>query len=157
MAVYSGIKGITALRAKVKQKSKMLVGESATKLATVVTDASPVGAPYYASNKGAISNDQGDFKNSWVVGLGVSESITRPADSTGAASIADAIVKGKSYNLQEFVYLTNDIDHAVMVENGWQDNPEYGWKAKGGYSVVGSNIGVAKTILNLVAEKVSKI
>src|SRR5256885_8371159 len=35
-------------------------------------------------------------------------------------------------------YITNSKEYAQMVEDGWEDNPEYGWKAKGGYHVVGN-------------------
>ena len=44
-----------------------------------------------------------------------------------------------------------------MVEDGWDDNPEYGWKAKGGYHVVENNVGSAVAILEAVAQKVSKL
>ena len=67
------------------------------------------------------------------------------------------IVKGKLYNLEEDNFVTNSLDYAQMVEKGWNDNPEYGWKAKGGYHVVGNNIGAAEAILEAVAQKVSKL
>ena len=104
-----------------------------------------------------IDNDVGDFKNSWAVGLGSVNPETRPADVNGTAAVADAIVKGKLYNLQEDNFVTNSLDYAQMVEEGWNDNPEYGWKAKGGYHVVGNNIGAAEAILEVVAQKVSKL
>ena len=66
-------------------------------------------------------------------------------------------MKGKRYNLEEEVYVTNNVDHADKVEEGWRDNPEYGWKAKDGYHVVSKNITTAQTILEIVADKVSKI
>lgn len=157
MAIYEGSQGIAALKAKIAMKSKMLVGESLEKIAVMLVDESPLGAEYYASKQGAIQNDVGDFKNSWTVGLGSPAVSTRAADSAGTAAVADAIVKGKLYNLEDITYVTNNVDHAEKVEDGWADNPEYGWKAKEGYHVVGNNIGAAKAICEIVAEKVSKI
>lgn len=157
MAVYSGSAGIAQLREKIKQKSKMLVGESAEKIAVFMVESSPLGIEYYRSKQGLIQNDVGDFKNSWAVGLGDSETITRPADAAGTAAVADAIVKGSQYNFQDQVYVTNSIDHAVMVEDGWRDNPEYGWKAKDGYHVVRDGTTTAEAILEAVAEKVSRL
>ena len=157
MAVYSGSAGIAQLREKIKQKSKMLVGESAEKVAVFMVESSPLGVEYYRSKQGLIQNDVGDFKNSWAVGLGDSETITRPADAAGTAAVADAIVKGSQYNFQDQVYVTNSIDHAGMVEDGWRDNPEYGWKAKEGYHVVRDGTTTAETILEAVAEKVSRL
>ena len=157
MAIYEGSQGIAALKAKINKKSKLLVGESLEKIATHLVDESPLGAEYYASKQGAIQNDVGDFKNSWNVGLGSPDASTRAADTAGTAAVADAIVKGKLYNLEDTSFVTNNIDHAEKVEDGWADNPEYGWKAKEGYHVVGNNIGAAKAICEIVAEKVSKI
>lgn len=157
MTVYEGSKGIAALLKKIETKSKLLVGESAEKIATALVDDSPLGAEYYASKQGLIQNDVGDFKNSWNVGLGTPDPFTRVADTAGTAAVADAIVKGKRYNLEEEVYVTNNVDHADKVEEGWRDNPEYGWKAKDGYHVVSKNISTAKSILEIVADKVSKI
>ena len=157
MAVYSGSAGITQLREKIKQKSKMLVGESAEKVAVFMVESSPLGVEYYRSKQGLIQNDVGDFKNSWAVGLGDSETITRTADAAGTAAVADAIVKGSQYNFQDQVYVTNSIDHAGMVEEGWRDNPEYGWKAKEGYHVVRDGTTTAEAILEAVAEKVSRL
>ena len=157
MAVYSGSAGIAQLREKIKQKSKQLVGESAEKVAIFMVESSPLGVEYYRSKQGLIQNDVGDFKNSWAVGLGDSENITRPADAAGTAAVADAIVKGSQYNFQDQVYVTNSVDHAGMVEEGWRDNPEYGWKAKEGYHVVRDGTTTAEAILEAVAEKVSKL
>lgn len=157
MAVYSGSAGISQLREKIKQKSKMLVGESAEKVAVFMVESSPLGVEYYRSKQGLIQNDVGDFKNSWVVGLGDSETITRPADAAGTAAVADAIVKGSQYNFQDQVYVTNSVDHAGMVEDGWRDNHEYGWKAKEGYHVVRDGTTTAEAILEAVAEKVSRL
>lgn len=157
MAVYEGSRGIAALLQKIETKSKLLVGESAEKIATALVDDSPLGAEYYASKQGLIQNDVGDFKNSWNVGLGTPDPSTRVADTAGTAAVAEAIVKGKRYNLEEEVYVTNNVDHADKVEEGWRDNPEYGWKAKDGYHVVSKNITTAKSILEIVADKVSKI
>ena len=157
MAVYSGSAGISQLREKIKQKSKQLVGESAEKVAIFMVESSPLGVEYYRSSQGLIQNDVGDFKNSWAVGLGDSETITRPADAAGTAAVADAIVKGSQYNFQDQVYVTNSVDHAGMVEDGWRDNPEYGWKAKEGYHVVRDGTTTAEAILEAVAEKVSKL
>ena len=157
MATYEGSQGIAALKAKIKTKSKMLVGESLEKIAILLIDESPLGAPYYASKQGNIENDVGDFKNSWMVGLGLPDTSSRDADAAGTAAVAAAIVKGKMYNLEEVNYVSNNIGHADDVEYGWKDNPEYGWKAKDGYHVVGQNIGAARAICELIATKVSKI
>ena len=157
MAVYEGSRGIAALLQKIETKSKLLVGESAEKIATALVDDSPLGAEYYASKQGLIQNDVGDFKNSWTVGLGTPNKASRDADAAGTAAVADAIVKSKRYNLEEEVYVTNNVGHADKVEEGWRDNPEYGWKAKDGYHVVSKNITTTQTILEVVANKVSKI
>lgn len=157
MAIYEGSQGIAALKAKINKKSKLLVGESLEKIAIHLVDESPLGAEYYASTQGAVQNDVGDFKNSWNVGLGSPDASIRAADTAGTAAVADAIVKGKLYNLEDTSFVTNNVDHAEKVEDGWDDNPEYGWKAKEGYHVVGNNIGAAKAICEIVAEKVSKI
>ena len=157
MAVYEGSTGIKALRDKINLKSKMLVGESLEKIATHMVDESPLGAEFYRSKQGLIDNDVGDFKNSWVVGLGSVNPETRLADVNGTAAVADAIVKGKTYNLEEDNFVTNSLDYAQMVEQGWDDNPEYGWKAKGGYHVVENNTGSAVAILEAVAQKLSKL
>jgi len=159
MAIYEGSQGIAALKAKIAMKSKMLVGESLEKIAVMLVDESPLGANYYASPTldRNIKNDVGDFKNSWMVGLGTPNKASRDADAAGTAAVADAIIQGKRYNLEEVSYVSNNIGHADDVEDGWKDNPEYGWKAKEGYHVVGNNIGAAKAICEIVAEKVSKI
>ena len=157
MAVYEGKQGIASLREKIKLKSKMLVGESAEKITTHMVDESPLGVEVYPSRMGEVYNEVGDFKNSWVVGLGTPDLSTRAADTAGTAAVADAIVKGKRYNLEETNYVTNNKDHAKMVEDGWADNPEYGWKAKQGYHVVGNNVGSTVAILEAVAQKVSKL
>ena len=157
MAIYEGSQGIAALKAKINKKSKLLVGESLEKIAIHLVDESPLGAEYYASTQGAIQNDVGDFKNSWNVGLGSPDASIRAADTAGTAAVADAIVKGKLYNLEDTSFVTNNVDHAEKVEDGWADNPEYGWKAKQGYHVVGNNIGAAKAICEIVAQKISKI
>lgn len=157
MATYEGSQGIAALKANIKTKSKMLVGESLEKIAILLIDESPLGAPYYTSKQGDIENDVGDFKNSWMVGLGTPNKASRDADAAGTAAVADAIIQGKRYNLEEVSYVSNNIGHADDVEDGWKDNPEYGWKAKDGYHVVGNNVGAAKAICELIANKVSKI
>lgn len=157
MAVYSGAAGIKQLREKLQQKSKMLIGESALKVATTLVDNSPVGAEFYTSKQGEIQNDAGDYKNSWSVGYGTPNPTVRAADTSGAGAVADAIVKSKQYNFQGAVYVTNSIPHAPMVEEGWADNPVYGWKAKDGYHVVRNNIGIAQAILELTALKVSQL
>lgn len=157
MAIYNGSKGIAALKEKIALKSKLLVGESVEKITITLVDDSPLGAPYYQSKQGLVVNDVGDFKNSWSVGLGSIDPTVRPADTEGTAAVVDAIIKGKLYNLQDEVYITNSKEYAQMVEEGWEDNPEYGWKAKGGYHVVGNNTGTAVAILEAVAQKVSKM
>ena len=159
MATYEGSSGIAQLKAKIALKSKMLVGESLEKINTHMVDESVVGAKYYLAANGTagVVNDQGDFKNSWNVGIGQADKSIREADTSGAGAIANGIVKGKMYNLQENNYVTNNVDHADLVEDGWKDNPEYGWKAKDGYHVVASNIGAAEAILEVVADKVSKL
>lgn len=158
MATYEGVSGIAQLKDKIKQKSKLLVGESAEKVAIHLIDNSVIGAPYY-SVKGddAVENDQGDFKNSWKVGLGSADPTIREADPAGTAAIADAIVKGKSYNMQDKVYITNNVGHAELVEEGWDDNPVFGWQAKDGYHLVRDSEPTATAILQAVANKVSKM
>ena len=157
MAIYEGSTGIKSLKDKINMKSRMVVGESLEKLNTHMVDESPLGAPFYRSTKGLVENDVGDYKNSWSVGLGSPTLSSRGADTTGASAVADGIVKGKLYNLEELSFVTNNVGHADMVEVGWNDNPEYGWKAKDGYHVVEHNIGVAEAILIAVATKVSKL
>lgn len=158
MAIYEGAAGIAQLKDKIKQKSKLLVGESAEKIATYLIDNSVIGAPYYGVKGGeAVENDQGDFKNSWKVGLGVADPTIREADPAGTAAIADAIVKGKSYNMQDKVYITNNVEHAELVEEGWDDNPVFGWEAKDGYHLVRDSEHTATAILQSVANKVSKM
>lgn len=157
MAVYSGSKGIADLKAKIKLKSKMLVGESAEKISTILVDNSPLGVEKYNSRQGVVENDVGDFKNSWVVGLGTPDPSSRPADPSGSAAVADAISKGKRYNFEKYVYVTNNVDHAEMVENGWRENPEYGWKAKEGYHIVRDTESTAQAVLIAVAAKVSQL
>jgi len=126
-------------------------------LLLTLVDETPLGAQYYQSKQGAIQNDVGDFKNSWSIGLGVADTSTRAADTEGMGAVLDAIHKNKAYNLEDVTYVTNSIDHAKMIEEGWDDNPEYGWKAKGGYHVVENNTGSAVAILEAVAQKVSKL
>ena len=157
MSTYNGSKGIAALKEKIALKSKLLVGESIEKITITLVDDSPLGAPYYQSKQGLVVNDVGDFKNSWSVGLGAVDTTVRSADTEGMGAVLDAIHKNKSYNLEDTTYVTNSIDHAKMVEDGWDDNPEYGWKAKGGYHVVENNTGSAVAILEAVAQKVSKL
>lgn len=157
MADYKGSQGIAALREKIKLKSKLLVGESVEKIAITLIDDSPLGAPYYSSRQGLIANDVGDFKNSWTVGLGKVDPTTRGADTEGQGATLDAMTKAGLYNLEDEVFITNSKDYAQQVEEGWEDNPEYGWKAKGGYHVVGNNTGTAEAILEAVANKVSKM
>lgn len=158
MAIYEGAAGISKLKEKIKQKSKLLVGESAEKVATYLIDNSVIGAPYYGvKGDGAVENDQGDFKNSWQVGLGEADKTIREADPSGSAAIANAIVKGKSYNMQDKVYITNNVEHAELVEEGWDDNPVFGWEAKDGYHLVRDSEPIATAILQAVANKVSKM
>lgn len=157
MATYEGSSGIAQLKAKIKLKSKLLVGESAEKLSIVMVNDSPLGVEHYNSTQGVITNDVGDFKNSWNVGIGLPDPSSRAADSTGAGAVANAMSKSRLYNLEDKVYVTNNVDHAEMVETGWADNPEYGWKAKDGYHPVRENTSTAKVILEAVATKVSQL
>ena len=157
MAVYTGSQGIASLREKIKLKSKMLVGESLEKIATTLVDESPLGAPYYQSKQGLIANDVGDFKNSWQVAFNTPNTAIREANAEGTGAVVSAITTSKLYNLEDAAFVTNNVEHAEDVEQGWDDNPEYGWKAKGGYHVVGNNVGSAVAILEAVAQKVSKL
>ena len=158
MAVYSGSAGIAQLREKIKQKSKQLVGESAEKVAIFMVESSPLGVEYYRSKQGLIQNDVGDFKNSWAVGLGDSETITRPADAAGTAAVADAMSMSNNYNFEDSAFVTNNVEHADNVDHlGWMPVPEYGWKGKGSYSVMSKGTPTAKAILEAVAEKVSRL
>ena len=159
MADYKGSQGIAALKAKINLKSKTLVGEAAEKIAINLVDESPLGAEYYASPTldRNIKNDVGDYKNSWVVEFNYKSKVVRSADPSGTGAVLDAMSKASAYNLQDVVYITNFTPQAKPVEEGWEDNPEYGWKAKGGYHVVGNNTGTAVAILEAVANKVSKM
>lgn len=160
MAVYSGSAGITQLREKIKQKSKTLVGESAEKVAIYMIDESPLGVEVYPSRMGEVYNDVGDFKNSWQVGLGSPDKSIRDADSAGTEAVADAIVKGKAYNFEDKVYVTNNVEHADKVEEGWESiglRALRGWGDKDGYHVVRDGTTTAEAILVAVAEKVSKL
>ena len=159
MAVYTGSQGIASLREKIKLKSKMLVGESLEKIAVTLVDESPLGAPYYQSPTlgEAIKNDVGDFKNSWQVAFNTPNTAIREANAEGTGAVVSAISTSKLYNLEDAAFVTNNVEHAEDVEAGWDDNPEYGWKAKGGYHVVGNNVGSAVAILEAVAQKLSKM
>ena len=157
MAVYTGSQGIASLREKIKLKSKMLVGESLEKIAVTLVDESPLGAPYYQSKQGLIANDVGDFKNSWQVAFNTPNTAIREANAEGTGAVVSAISTSKLYNLEDAAFVTNNVEHAEDVEAGWDDNPEYGWKAKGGYHVVGNNVGSAVAILEAVAQKLSKL
>ena len=157
MAVYEGKQGIASLREKIKLKSKMLVGESLEKIAVTLVDESPLGAPYYQSKQGLIANDVGDFKNSWQVAFNTPNTAIREANAEGTGAVVSAISTSKLYNLEDAAFVTNNVEHAEDVEAGWDDNPEYGWKAKGGYHVVENNTGSAVAILEAVAQKVSKL
>ena len=157
MAVYEGSTGIKALRDKINLKSKMLVGESLEKINTHMVDESIIGADYYNSIKGQVENDNGQYKNSWCVGIGSPNNTTRTGDTTGASAVADGMVKAKLYNLEPESYITNSADYAQLVEEGWNDNPEYGWKAKSGYHIVSNNVGASEALLYAVALKVSQM
>lgn len=159
MAVYEGKQGIASLREKIKLKSKMLVGESLEKIAVTLVDESPLGAQYYQSPTlgEAIKNDVGDFKNSWQVAFNRPNTAIREANAEGTGAVVSAISTSKLYNLEDAAFVTNNVEHAEYVEAGWDDNHEYGWKAKGGYHVVGNNVGSAVAILEAVAQKVSKM
>lgn len=157
MAVYEGKQGIASLREKIKLKSKMLVGESLEKIAVTLVDESPLGAPHYPSKQGLIANDVGDFKNSWQVAFNKPNKAIREANAEGTGAVIGAITMSRAYNLEDVSFVTNNVEHAEDVEQGWDDNPEYGWKAKGGYHVVGNNVGSVVAILEAVAQKVSKL
>ena len=159
MAIYEGSQGIAALKAKIAMKSKMLVGESLEKIAVMLVDESPLGAPYYQSPTlgEAIKNDVGDFKNSWQVAFNKPNKAIREANAEGTGAVIGAITMSRAYNLEDVSFVTNNVEHAEDVEQGWDDNPEYGWKAKQGYHVVGNNVGAAKAICEIVAQKISKI
>ena len=157
MATYQGSSGLKRLREKIDLKGKLLVGQVAEKLATHLTDESPVGSRFYNSILGSVENDAGDFKNSWVVSFNDVNKGTRWADPTGSASIAEAIVQGSRYNFEEKVYITNSTEQADNVENGWDDNPVYGWSEKDGYHIVANSKDVAEALLISVANKVSKM
>ena len=159
MAIYEGSQGITALKAKIAMKSKKLVGESLEKIAVMLVDESPLGAPYYQSPTlgEAIKNDVGDFKNSWQVAFNTPNKAIREANAEGTGAVVSAISTSKLYNLEDAAFVTNNVEHAEDVEDGWDDNPEYGWKAKGGYHVIANNVGSAVAILEAVAQKLSKL
>lgn len=155
MPKYKGLVGINSLREKIKNKSNKLVADAAFEIAQLVIEESPVGdEEYYSPTFDAnIKNEAGDFKNSWSVGLDNINFETRDADPTGAGAFIDAEVNLMRYNLDDKVYITNSISYASNVEDGWQDNAFYGWKAKEGYKVVEDNIDNAVEILKRTANK----
>ena len=122
MADYKGSQGISALREKIKLKSKLLVGESVEKIAITLIDDSPLGAEYYASPTldRNIKNDVGDYKNSWVVEFNYKSRVVRSADPSGTGAVLDAMSKASTYNLQDVVYITNFTPQAKPVEEGWK-------------------------------------
>lgn len=157
MAVYSGAAGIAALRKRVLQKSRLLVGESVQAITERLVDESPVGLETYPSKFGNVTNIAGDFKNSWSVGLGYVNDTVRGPDKTGAGAISGAMLVGRFYNLESSVFITNSTEHASEVEHGWGDRPEHGWHARKGYNVVANNTEIAVAILHAVAGKVSTL
>lgn len=152
MATYSGQSGIDELKAKIRKKSEQLVQESTKQILTLIVDESPLGIDVYNSKHGPIYNDIGDFKNSWTVGIDGVDTSTRDADKYGAGALAAGYSTIKTYTLQNNIYVTNSIEYAKQVEYGWTENPSYGWRAKDGYHVVSSNVGIALSILQNVAK-----
>lgn len=157
MATYTGKAGIAQLKANLELKAKTLMGETIQQVTTLLVDESPVGADNYRSKQGLVANARGDFKNSWVVGLGEKNNTTRHADTTGAGAIAGAMIARRTYNMQELVYITNNLPYANNVEKGWDDNPIYGWKAKDGYGVVQHTQTMIPLILTSIATKVKTL
>lgn len=155
MATYTGSTGIKNLRDKINRDSKRLVGNVIEGVTKLMVDESPVGEAFYPSKDGGVFNDEGDYKNSWAVGLGHVNPEVRAADTTGSAAIAEGIIAASRYDLEDKVYITNSRDHAENVEYGWGANPEKGWKPKEGYKVVTNNIGAAKTIVEITASSLA--
>ena len=57
MATYEGAAGIAKLKEKIKQKSKLLVGESAEKIAIHLIDNSVIGGQYWGNGVNALPCD----------------------------------------------------------------------------------------------------
>lgn len=155
MGKYSGLQGIASLKDKIRKKSNKLVADSAFAITQMIIDESPVGSEMYYSPTlmDVVDNEVGDFKNSWSVGIGKVNYETRDADPTGADAFISAEIDLMKYNLESNVYVTNSIEYAGNVEDGWLDNPTYGWKAKEGYKVVEKNIDNAVAILYQTANR----
>lgn len=162
MAEYKGSQGIAALKKKLELQANLLGQLAAVSVARHIIDESPTGIPYYQSALGNIENEPGDFKNSWKVGVGAIDYDIREADKNGLGAYAEAPTDAARFDFkrQNEIYVTNSVDHAGQVENGWDasDDPDriaLGWKDKDGYHIVENNAetmeGILKDVANFIA------
>jgi hypothetical protein len=162
MAEYKGSQGIAALKKKLELQANMLGQLAAMSVARHIVDESPVGVDIYPSAVGGVENDPGDFKNSWKVGVGAVDYDIREADASGLGAYAEAPTDAARFDhrRQDEIYVTNSVDHAGQVENGWyaSDDPDriaLGWEDRDGYHVVQNNkdkmVGILKDVANFIA------
>ena len=118
MATYEGSQGISALKAKIKTKSKMLVGESLEKIAILLIDESPLGAPYYASKQGNIQRQGGAGGNtSGTPASGISDGTSMKIPSDKQYFNADFKRSSAEKNMSTFPF--------TSYEETDYDNPYY--------------------------------
>lgn len=154
MAVYRGKESLRVLKTKLKRQSEELLQKSVERVVEVLVDNSPVGADEYLSKLGPVPNEAGDFKNGWFVGVGSINNGSRGADESGSGAIADSMAASKAVTLKSKVFITNNVHYAGNVENGWDANFLYGWKAKEGYHVVENTHAQINSILTATAIEV---
>lgn len=135
MAVYKGVAGIEKLQQKIILQHKKMVEEAIKSIALMIIDASPVGQRYYPAPRagGFFLNDQGDFKNSWLIDYSGGRRVLRSADASGSGAWAEANNEAKKFNFQSTVYIYNSSPQAKHIEKeGWkQDDPlrqRLGWR-----------------------------
>lgn len=156
MAVYKGKESMRILKTKLKRQSTELLQKSAERVVEVLVDNSPVGADSYLSKLGPVPNEAGDFKNNWAVGVNSINNSLRGADESGSGAIAGAMADSKAITLKSKIYITNNVHYAGNVEDGWDANLLYGWKAKAGYGVVENTTAQVNAILTSTAIEVLK-
>ena len=134
--------------------------ESVENVTTMIVEASVVGEAVYPSKMGAFTNDEvGEYKNSWMVGIGTPDTSTRGGDISGGEAINEAKDSMALYDFEEDIYITNNTVQAEMIEDGWNSEKspmraDLGWKDKSGYGIVSGNVGRAKSIILETFEKV---
>lgn len=158
MASFSGKGGIAALKAKIRDQGRSLIQEAVLDITENIVDNTPVGKDIYHSKVvGEVFNEEGDLKNNWAINFNIIQNNPiNQADVTGSGSIVDAFNMLVQYDGQETIYLTNNMDYADQVENGYPDRPEFGWKSRDGYHFVKSSEGYAKVALIKAARELSK-